>query len=41
MTYTGLYGNTRRKGVVMPIADALAPVLGAASMVLCTVGLAE
>ncbi|MEV4330694.1 ZIP family metal transporter [Streptomyces sp. NPDC049597] len=35
-TITSLYGNTRRKAVVMLIADALAPVLGAASTLLFT-----
>ncbi|MEU0396737.1 ZIP family metal transporter [Streptomyces sp. NPDC006208] len=35
-TITSLYGNTRRKAVVMLIADALAPVVGAASTVLFT-----
>ncbi|MGV9250190.1 ZIP family metal transporter [Streptomyces sp. NPDC003697] len=36
-TLTSLYGNARRKAVVMLVADALAPLLGAASTVFVTV----
>ncbi|MET9112278.1 ZIP family metal transporter [Streptomyces zhihengii] len=35
-TITSLYGNTRRKATLMLLADALAPVLGAASTLLFT-----
>ncbi len=35
-TITSLYGNTRAKAVAMLVADALAPVVGAASTVLFT-----
>ncbi|MER5871234.1 ZIP family metal transporter [Streptomyces sp. NPDC002044] len=35
-TLTSLYGNDRRKAVLMLIADALAPVVGAASTLLFT-----
>ncbi|MBT2366760.1 ZIP family metal transporter [Streptomyces sp. ISL-10] len=35
-TLTSLYGNTRRKAVVMLVADALAPVIGAATTLLFT-----
>ncbi|MFI6643536.1 ZIP family metal transporter [Streptomyces sp. NPDC050504] len=35
-TLTSLYGNARRKAVLMLIADALAPVVGAASTLLFT-----
>ncbi|MEW2084296.1 ZIP family metal transporter [Streptomyces sp. NPDC005283] len=35
-TITSLYGNTRRKAVAMLVADALAPVAGAASTLLFT-----
>ncbi|MCP3821297.1 ZIP family metal transporter [Streptomyces sp. A3M-1-3] len=35
-TLTRLYGNDRRKAVLMLVADALAPVVGAASTVLFT-----
>lgn len=35
-TITSLYGNTRRKAALMLFADALAPVLGAASTLLFT-----
>ncbi|MET8945484.1 ZIP family metal transporter [Streptomyces sp. NPDC004542] len=36
-TLTSLYGNARRKAVAMLVADACAPVLGAASTVFLTV----
>ncbi|GGT66274.1 hypothetical protein GCM10010272_06050 [Streptomyces lateritius] len=35
-TITSLYGNARRKAVAMLVADALAPILGAASTLLFT-----
>ncbi|MGW0556273.1 ZIP family metal transporter [Streptomyces sp. NPDC002926] len=35
-TITSLYGNTRRKAVAMLVADALAPIAGAASTLLFT-----
>ncbi|MEU8529673.1 MULTISPECIES: ZIP family metal transporter [Streptomyces] len=35
-TITSLYGNARRKAVAMLVADAIAPVLGAASTLLFT-----
>ncbi|WP_066943321.1 ZIP family metal transporter [Streptomyces lushanensis] len=35
-TLTSVYGNDRRRAVVMLVADAIAPVLGAASTVLFT-----
>lgn len=35
-TLTSLYGNDRRKAALMLLADALAPVVGAASTVLFT-----
>ncbi|MET9534021.1 MULTISPECIES: ZIP family metal transporter [unclassified Streptomyces] len=35
-TLTSLYGNARRKAIVMLVADALAPVVGAASTLLFT-----
>ncbi|MEU6095708.1 ZIP family metal transporter [Streptomyces sp. NPDC047079] len=36
-TVTRLYGNARRKALAMLFADAAAPVLGAASTLVCTV----
>ncbi|MFF3455909.1 ZIP family metal transporter [Streptomyces sp. NPDC002730] len=35
-TITSLYGNTRRKAIAMLVADALAPIVGAASTLLFT-----
>ncbi|MFC8275391.1 ZIP family metal transporter [Streptomyces sp. NPDC057271] len=35
-TITSLYGNARRKAVIMLVADALAPIVGAASTLLFT-----
>ncbi|MER5462763.1 MULTISPECIES: ZIP family metal transporter [unclassified Streptomyces] len=35
-TITSLYGNTRRKAIAMLVADALAPIAGAASTLLFT-----
>lgn len=35
-TITSLYGNTRKKALAMLVADALAPVAGAASTLLFT-----
>ncbi|MFJ8502421.1 ZIP family metal transporter [Streptomyces avermitilis] len=36
-TLTALYGNARRKAVIMLVADAVAPVLGAASTLAFTI----